>query len=311
VIAVLNLAVDAVESHLVTDPSAPVDAAGIAARSGTTEHHLRRMFASLAGMPLSEYVRRRRMSLAAADLVSTGEGQLTIAVRYGYGSTEAFGRAFRAVHGVSPGEVQRDGGPLRTQPRIRFHLAVEGSIPMDTRIADLPAVRLVGYAARVPLVHVGINPHIADHVASIPIAEMERLKSLNDTEPTGVLAVSDDLDPDRAEGSELTYLQGVATTASPPGGLDVIDVPAGTWAVFRTEGPYPSALQEAWAATATTWFPSQPWRLRPGPEIVAMLEFDAEAGTATCELWLPVEAGSGAGTPELSAHPEDHRRPRG
>ncbi|MCD4535125.1 GyrI-like domain-containing protein [Nocardioides sp. cx-169] len=280
---------DDVESHLVTDPSAPVDASGTATRTGTTEHHLRRMFASLAGMPLSEYVRRRRMSLAASDLVTTNDDLLTVAVRYGYGSTEAFGRAFRAVHGVGPSDARRDGGPLRTQPRIRFHLTVEGSVPMDTRITSLPAVRLIGYATRVPLIHEGINPHIADHVASIAVEEIKRLKSLNDTEPSGVLAVSDDLDPDRTEGSELTYLHGVATTAAAPEGLDVIQVPAGTWAVFRTEGPHPQALQEAWAATSTTWFPSQPWRLRPGPEIVAILAFDAEAGTATGELWLPVE----------------------
>lgn len=230
------------------------------------------------------------MSLAAADLVGTADDLLTVAIRYGYGSTEAFGRAFRAVHGTSAGDVRRHGGPLRTQPRVRFHLTVEGSVPMDTRITTLPAVRLVGYAKRVPLVHDGINPHIAEHVATIPVEEVVRLKSLNDTEPSGVLAVSDDLDPDRAEGSELTYLHGVATTADPPAGLDVIEAPAGTWAVFRTEGPHPAALQQAWAATATTWFPSQPWRLRPGPEIVGMLAFDAEAGTATCELWLPVEA---------------------
>lgn len=288
-IAVLNLVVDDVEAQLVTDPAAPVDVAVLAQRSGTTEHHLRRMFASLAGMPLSEYVRRRRMSLAAAELVSTGDDLLTVAVRHGYGSAEAFGRAFRSVHGVGPGEVRRDGGPSRTQPRIRFHLTVEGSLPMDTRIADLPDLRLIGYAARVPLVHAGINPRIADHVAAIPVEDVVALKQLNDTEPSGVLAVSDDLDPDRAEGSELTYLHGVATTHAAPGGLDVIEVPAGTWAVFRTEGPHPETLQEAWAATATTWFPSQPWRLRPGPEIVAMLAYDPEAGTATCELWLPVE----------------------
>ncbi|HYF73445.1 MAG TPA: AraC family transcriptional regulator [Nocardioides sp.] len=288
-IAVLNLAVDDVESRLASDPSAAVDAAGIAARMGTTEHHLRRMFASLAGMPLSEYVRRRRMSLAAADLVSGQDDLLTVAVRYGYGSTEAFGRAFRAVHGAGPGDVRRHGGPLRTQPRIRFHLTVEGSVPMDTRITELPAVRLVGHATRVPLVHEGVNPRIAEHVASIGVEEVVRLKELNDTEPIGVLGVSDDLDPDRTEGSELTYLHGVATTAVPPEGLDVIEVAAGTWAVFRTEGPHPAALQEAWAATATSWFPSQPWRLRPGPEIVAMLAYEPDAGTATCELWLPVE----------------------
>lgn len=288
-IAALNAAVDDVEQHLATDPSTPVDLAATAARAGTTEHHLRRMFASLAGMPLSEYVRRRRMAAAAADLVGGRDDLLTVAVRYGYGSAEAFGRAFRAVHGTGPGDVRRDGGPLRTQPRLRFHLTVEGSDPVDTRIATLPALRLVGYAARVPLVHEGVNPAIADHVAGIAPDETARLKALNDTEPRGVLAVSDDLDPDRAEGSELTYLHGVATTGPAPDGLDAVEVPAGTWAVFRTEGPHPQALQDAWAATATTWFPSQPWRLRPGPEVVAVQAYDAEAGTATCELWLPVE----------------------
>ena len=286
-IAVLNAVVDAVETQLTVDPSRPVDVASMARGSGTTEYHLRRMFSSLAGMPLSEYVRRRRMCSAAADLVTGADDLLEVAVRYGYGSTEAFGRAFRAVHGAGPSDVRRDGGPLRTQPRIRFHLTVRGGVPMDTRIVDLPAVRLVGHSRRVPLVHHGVNPSIADHVASIPIEETIRLKALNDTEPSGVLAVSDDLDPDRREGSDLTYLHGVATTHRPEG-LDTIEVPAGTWAVFRTEGPYPAALQEAWSATATEWFPSQPWRLRRGPEIVAMHAFDAAAGTATCELWLPV-----------------------
>lgn len=294
-IVALNQAVEAVEALLVSDPAAPLDVAALARRVGTTEHHLRRMFSSLAGMPLSEYVRRRRMSLAAADLVSGDDDLLTVAVRHGYGSTEAFGRAFRSVHGSSPGDVRRDGGPLRTQTQVRFDLTVHGGDPMDTRITDLPALRLVGHARRVPLVHDGVNPHIAEHVAAIPVEETIRLTTLNDTEPRGVLAVSDDLDPDRAEGTELTYLHGVAVSAAAPedavDGLDVIEVPAGTWAVFRTDGPHPAALQEAWAATATAWFPSQPWRLRPGPEIVAVLAYDPAAGTATCELWLPVEPG--------------------
>lgn len=292
-ITVLNAVVDMVESQLATDPSADVDVAAVAARAGTTEHHLRRMFASLAGMPVSEYVRRRRMSAAAALVIGSTDDLLGIAVRFGYGSTEAFSRAFRAVHGATPGEVRRHGGPLRTQQRISFALTVEGSVPMDTRIVTLPALRLVGHAARVPLVHEGVNEQIAAHVASVPVEETLRLKELNDTEPRGVLAVSDDLDPDRAEGSTLTYLHGVATTAEAPQDLDVVDVAPGTWAVFRTEGPHPQALQEAWAATATSWFPSQPWRLRPGPEIVATLEMDPAAGTATCDLWLPVERTGG------------------
>ncbi|MFE6255409.1 GyrI-like domain-containing protein [Agromyces sp. NPDC057865] len=285
-IAILNRVVDVVEDHLTDD----LDVAGLASSLGTTEYHVRRMFSSLAGMPLSEYVRRRRMTVAAADVLGGGD-LLGIAVRYGYGSTEAFGRAFRAVHGVSPADVRRDGGPLRTQPQLRFRLTVEGNTPMDTRITDRPSFRLVGHAARVPLIHHGANSHIQAHIAALPAAEHARLKELSDTEPAGLLQVSDDVDPDYTEGTELTYLHGVALNAETPvpDHLDAIEVPAGTWAVFRTAGPYPAALQATWAATASDWFPSNPWRLREGPSMVAVLERSPDFSTATCELWLPVE----------------------
>ncbi|MEU4805787.1 AraC family transcriptional regulator [Actinosynnema sp. NPDC023587] len=286
-ISALNRLVDLVEEHLGEE----TDVDGLAAAVGTTGHHLRRMFSSLAGMPLSEYVRRRRMTVAAADVVRGRDDLLGIAVRYGYGSTEAFGRAFRAVHGTGPGDVRRTGGPLRTQPQLRFRLTVEGKVPMDTRIVDRPAFRLIGHAARVPLVHQGVNPHIQRHITALPPEEHLRLKALGDTEPPGLLQVCDDLDPDSTEGSELTYLHGVAVsggTAS-PGDLDAIEVPAGRWAVFRASGPYPRTLQETWAATATEWFPANPWRLRPGPSIVAVLERADDFSTATCELWLAVE----------------------
>ena len=286
-ISALNRLVDLVEEHLTEE----LDVTGLATALGTTEYHLRRMFSSLAGMPLSEYVRRRRMTVAAADVVRGREDLLSIAVRHGYGSTEAFGRAFRAVHGAGPGDVRRDGGPLRTQPQLRFRLTVEGSIPMDTRIIERPAFRLIGHAARVPLIHVGVNPHIQRHIAALPAEEHPRLKALSDTEPGGLLQVSDDLEPDSAEGSELTYLHGVAVSRDTPvpEDLDAIEVPAGRWAVFHTAGPHPQTLQNTWAATATEWFPSNPWRLRPGPSIVAVLDRADDFSTATCELWLPVE----------------------
>jgi AraC family transcriptional regulator len=288
VISALNRLVDLVERHLTQE----FDVNALARELGTTQYHLRRMFSSLAGMPLSEYVRRRRMTLAAADVVRGEDDLLSIAVRHGYGSTEAFGRAFRAVHGAGPGEVRRDGGPLRTQPQLRFRLTVEGSIPMDTRIVDRPAFRLVGHAARVPLIHQGVNAHIQAHITALPQQEHLRLKALSETEPVGLLQVCDDLDPDSTEGSELTYLHGVALSwdTPAPDDLDTIEVLAGRWAVFRTAGPHPNALQKAWAATATEWFPSNPWRLRPGPSIVAVLERADDFSTATCELWLPVEA---------------------
>jgi AraC family transcriptional regulator len=286
VIAELNRLVDDVEAHL----SDEIDLAEFAVSAGTTEYHLRRMFSSLAGMGLSDYIRRRRMTMAAADL--TGDDPvLDIAIRYGYGSTEAFGRAFRMVHGASPADARRHGGPLRTQPKLRFRLTVEGNITMDARIIERPAFRLIGHAVRVPLIHEGANPHIQAHIASLPIEEHARLKGLSDAPPSGLLQVTADVDPDYAEGSEMTYLHGVAVdpASAVPTDLDVIDVSAGTWVVFRSTGAYPAALQSTWAATATDWFPSNPWRLRPGPSIVAVVDRAEDFSTASTDLWMPVE----------------------
>jgi AraC family transcriptional regulator len=286
VIAELNALIDSVEEHLSDEP----DVAAHASASGTTEYHLRRMFSALTGMPLSEYIRRRRMTVAAAEVV-TGTPLLEVAVRFGYGSAEAFGRAFRSVHGASPGEVRSTGGPLRSQSKLRLRLTVEGTTSMDARITDRPAFQLVGHAARVPLIYAGPNPHIVAHIASLPPDEHARLKSLGDGVPAGLLQVSADVDPDYAEGSELTYLHGVALDAATPApdDLDVIEVPAGAWAVFRSSGPYPETLQETYAASAAEWFPSNPWRLRPGPSIVAVIDRADDFRTATTELWIPIE----------------------
>lgn len=284
-IGTLNALVELVDTRRDDD----IDVAAFARAHATTEYHLRRMFSALAGMPLSEYIRRRRMTLAAAELTAGAPDLLAVAVRHGYGSVEAFGRAFRAVHGIGPADARRQGGPLRTQPTLRFRLSVEGSITMHVTITRLPDLALAGHAVEVPLLHEGVNPHIQEHIAAIAPEEHVRLKSLSDTEPGGILAVTAGVEPDAPEGSMLTYLHGVAIAdrSGVPDDLDVIEAPAGSWAVFAARGPHPETLQNLWAATATEWFPSNPWRMRPGPSIVRYLEF---SGTqAACELWLPVE----------------------
>jgi AraC family transcriptional regulator len=284
-IGTLNALVDLIEQS--TDEA--IDVAAFTREQGTTEYHLRRMFSALAQMPVSEYARRRRMTLAGADLAVGEPSLLAVAVRYGYGSVEAFGRAFRSVHGTGPADVRRNGGPLSTQPMLRFRLSVEGSTPMEVTITERPAFTLVGHAAQVPLIHEGVNPHIQEHIAAIAPEEHQRLKALSNVEPAGILAVTANLEPDAPEGSMLTYLHGVALsdTTPQPDDLDAIAVDAGMWAVFSSRGPFPDAVQQLWAATATDWFPSNPWRLRPGPSILRYLELTDTY--ADCELWMPVE----------------------
>ncbi|MGW2826270.1 AraC family transcriptional regulator [Streptomyces sp. NPDC001443] len=284
----LNQAMEHIESHL--DQVVEVDE--LARIAATSEYHLRRMFSALAGMPLSEYVRRRRLTLAGAEVLAGRETLLEIAVRYGYGSGEAFARAFRAMHGIGPGEARRIGAALSSQSRMAFRLTVEGNGSMRYRVVDKADFTVVGLKARVPLVHSGPNQAIMDFVRGIDPQLLERLEELSDQEPRGIVAVCDDLDPGRAEGTELDYYQGVITSAAAPAGSAVLGVPAGTWAVFTTSGPAPQAIQELWRDVFTQWFPSNPYRSRPGPEILRM-RLSPDRTEADAELWLPVESERG------------------
>ena len=107
----LNQAMEHIESHL----DQPLDVAGLARIATTSEYHFRRMFSALAGLPLSEYVRRRRLTVAGAEVLAGERTLLDIATRYGYGSGEAFARAFRAVtRHPSRGRVSGLGRPGAT-----------------------------------------------------------------------------------------------------------------------------------------------------------------------------------------------------
>ncbi|MFE3180463.1 GyrI-like domain-containing protein [Streptomyces violascens] len=280
----LNQAMDHIEDRLDGD----IDVGELARIAMTSEYHFRRLFSALAGMPLSEYVRRRRLTVAGAEVLAGQRTLLDVAVRYGYTSGEAFARAFRAVHGVGPGEARRTGAALRSQPRMSFRLVVEGSTSMRYRVVEKEAFHLVGRKARVPLVHEGVNPAIAEFIRSIGQETALRIHRLSDQEPEGIVSACDDLDPSRAEGTELDYWHAVLTQATPPEDLDSLLVPAGTWAVFESTGPFPEALQHLWRDVFTEWFPSNPYQSRPGPEILRTRP--SETGDVTdAVLWIPIE----------------------
>ncbi|MGW0984356.1 AraC family transcriptional regulator [Streptomyces xiamenensis] len=286
----LNQAMEYVDGHL----DQRIEMPELARIALTSEYHFRRMFSALAGMPLSEYVRRRRLTLAGAEVLAGERTLLDIAVRYGYGSGEAFARAFRALHGVGPGEARRTGAVLRSQPRMSFRLIVEGSSSMRYRLAEKDAFTVVGRKARVPLVYEGVNPAIATFIKSIGADTIERLEELSDQDPAGIVAVTANFE-DRTgpEGTELDYYHAVVTSAAAPPDLDALAVPAGTWAVFESSGAFPAALQVMWRDIYTQWFPSNPYRSAPGPEILRT-RLSPDGTTADAELWIPVEHAGGA-----------------
>ena len=160
---------------------------------------------------------------------------------------------------------------------------------MAARIVHRPALRLIGPSVRVPLIHEGVNPHIAEFIKGLGAETVERITALTGEDPLGIVSVTDDFSPNREEGSELDYWHAVVARedAVVPEDLEVLRVPAGTWAVFTNTGPFPHALQKMWGDTYSQWFPSNPYETRPGPEILRT-RFIPGTGDAEAELWMPV-----------------------
>lgn len=111
----MNEAVRYIEEHL-TEEMNYEELGKIACCSA---YHFQRMFGYMANVPLSEYIRRRKMSLAAVDLQSSKEKIIDVALKYGYSSPTAFNRAFQAVHGIAPSMVRNEGNSVKSFPHCR------------------------------------------------------------------------------------------------------------------------------------------------------------------------------------------------
>lgn len=141
----LSQAIDYIEDNLESEISYE-EAARIACCS---TYYFQRMFAYVAGIPLSDYVRRRRMTKAAFELQVTNQKVIDIGAKYGYASPTAFNRAFRNVHGVAPTVARIEGTKLNSYPRIAFSIKVMGGESFKYRIETKEAIRIVD--VRVPL----------------------------------------------------------------------------------------------------------------------------------------------------------------
>ena len=117
----MNEAIDELEARLLE----PVDYAALARRAGTSAYHFQRMFSYMAGVSLGEYIRRRRLTLAASELRDGRMKVIDAAMKYGYESPESFARAFRLQHGIPPSAADRAGTRLKAYPKISFHMAIK------------------------------------------------------------------------------------------------------------------------------------------------------------------------------------------
>lgn len=272
----LNDAVGYIEEHLTEE----IDYERLGKIACCSSYHFQRMFTYMAGVPLSEYIRRRRMSLAAVDLQSTGIKIIDVAGKYGYNSPTAFNRAFQSVHGIAPSAVKNEGVSVKSFPPVSFKLIVKGVEEMNYRIETKAAFRIVG-------VSVPLEKDIEKNFAVIPRkwqetavnGTLQKLTGLMDTQPMGVLGVStcNDTEPWR-------YYIAVASSQTDRD-LEEYTVPAATWAVFPGAGTNQS-IQDLERRIVTEWLPTSGYEYGSAPDVEVYLNPDPQ--NAQYEVWIPV-----------------------
>ncbi|EJQ50197.1 hypothetical protein IEE_00595 [Bacillus cereus BAG5X1-1] len=281
----MNAAMQYIEDNLTHE----IDFKEVAKIAFCSEYHFKRMFSFLAGISLSEYIRCRRLTLAAFELKDSNAKVIDVAIKYGYNSPDSFTRAFQNLHGITPSEARSTIRSLKAYSPMTFQLSIQGGNAMNYRIEEKDPFRIIGIQKRVPIVFNGVNEEIASMWKSLDSQAIETLKSLSNIEPTGIISASTNFSEGRMEEKgELDHYIGVATTKTCPEQFTQLEVLASTWAIFEAVGPFPDALQNVWGRIYSEWFPSSNYELAEGPEILWNESKDVSSPNFRSEIWVPV-----------------------
>lgn len=272
-----NAALNYIEDNL-KDQISYEEAAKIACCS---PFHFQRMFSYMVGVPLGEYIRRRRMTRAAADLRSQKK-IVDIALEYGYDSPTAFNRAFQSIHGVAPSKAREEGISLKAYPPISFQITVKGEAEMEYRIEEHQAFNIVGIASPMGKTieeNFTIVPQMWERAGKEGV--IPRLLPLMTGEPKGVLGVSS-----CNEDEQWQYFIAVAGETNGDPDFTTHTIPACTWAIFPGEGDMPQSIQELERRIVTQWLPTSGYEYANAPDIEVYISPDP--ANAKYEVWLPI-----------------------
>lgn len=272
-----NSAINYIEENLCEE----IDLNQVAKIACCSTYHFQRMFAYMADLPLSEYIRRRRMSRAAVDLQNERNRVLDVAIKYGYDSPTAFNRAFKSIHGVAPSQIREQGVTLKAYPPICFTISIKGESKMDYRIEKREAFRIVG-------INRPLEKEIEKNFEVVPTmwgeaamnGTIPKLAAMMTGEPKGLLGVSACY-----EELDWKYFIAVASDQSVGEEFEEYMVPAATWAIFSGQGTNIS-MQELEKRIVTEWLPTSGYEYGSAPDVEVYINPDPN--NAIYEVWIPV-----------------------
>jgi len=283
----IQKAIDYTEAHLTEE----IDYEAVAGQAASSSFHFQRLFGMLCGFSLGDYIRMRRLSLAAEDL-TRGDGKIIdIAMKYGYDTPESFTRAFAKFHGITPSEAKH-GGSVKSFTRLSVKLILTGGSKMDYRIEKLDAFQVVCKRKRVAKPeNIGAMEDIYAFWAQCTRdGSLQRICGYfpQAPKPGGLLGICFSSETD---ANHFPYGIGVEYDGRPVADqdLELITIPAHTYAVFTSRGKMPEAFQEVYHRIVTEFFPqSTRYEYGNGVELEVYPSENVSDPNYTCEIWIAV-----------------------
>lgn len=280
----MNGAMDYIEENLTSS----IDYNKAAKIACCSTYHFQRMFSFITEVHLSEYIRRRRLTLAAFELQNSDVRVIDIALKYGYDSPEAFTRAFQNLHGVTPTLARNAGSKLKAYPRMSFHISIKGDVEMNYRIEITEAFKVFGKDIIIkpedalPTVlcefgdeiwENGTHDRINDIVGNPHRTMLYGVHFNFEEDGTRRYMYAWDL-PDREISKDYR----------------IIGIPKTTWAVFEGRGKMPDqvAIINIWKRIYSEWFPTSEYEQTEEPCIEKYYWIDEKMEEYICEVWLPI-----------------------
>lgn len=284
----IQKAIDYIEQHLTDE----IDYEAAAREAYSSSFHFQRVFSILCGFTLGEYVRMRRLSLAANDIIHTDEKIIEIAMKYGYDTPESFTRAFTRFHGVTPSEAKR-GAVVKSFSRLSVKLTLIGGTTMDYRIEKVEALKIVCKKKQVT------KPENATATADISAfwddctsdGTINNILGYFPKEPRlkGLLGICFSCD---MEANKFPYGIGVEYDGRPlaDDSLEVVEIPENTYAVFACRGKMPESFSDTYKKIVTEFFPQNPrYEYGQGVELEVYPSDDVDNPNYYCEIWIAVK----------------------
>ena len=253
---------------------------------GCSVYEFSRIFSFMAGMSVSEYIRRRRLYQAVFDIQNGREKIIDIALKYCYESPTAFTRAFKELHGATPVSARKKSVPLKTYPAIGFVLTIKGVNEMNFRIEQKESFQIMGlsgYITDEEMASERILPRLWDEFLNKGHESYFRAYY---TAPFWQVGAYDFKSVD---GKTKTIVGAEYKGRKPDGITATETIPAATWAVFSINSSTgKKQYDEAYARIITEWFPASNYKRDKSVQSLDVYPPGKIDENYVWEIWIPV-----------------------